>query len=48
MEGQPLNKITISCGVAWYKGNLKEFVAEADKHLFAAKAAGKGHIVAQM
>lgn len=48
LEGQPLIKITISCGVSCYKGNLKEFVAEADKHLFAAKAAGKGHVVAQM
>ena len=48
LEGRPLNKITISCGVAWYKGNLKEFVAEADKHLFTAKTAGKGNVVAQM
>ena len=48
LAGRPLNKITISCGVAWYKGNLKEFVAEVDKHLFTAKTAGKGNVVAQM
>jgi diguanylate cyclase (GGDEF)-like protein len=41
-EGKSLNKVTISCGVASYSGNMDEFVSEADKHLFEAKNAGKG------
>ena len=48
LEGQALEKITISCGVACYDGSLEEFVAEADKRLFAAKTAGKGLVVAQI
>ena len=47
VEGQRLDKVTISCGVACYKGKLEAFVAEADKHLFAAKTSGKGLVVAQ-
>ena len=47
LEGQPLGKITISCGVATYEGDLTAFVAKADKHLFAAKTAGKGLVVAR-
>jgi diguanylate cyclase (GGDEF)-like protein len=47
VEGQRLDKVTISCGVACYKGKLEAFVAEADKYLFAAKASGKGLIVTQ-
>ncbi len=47
LEEQPLERITISCGVACYDGSLKEFVAEADKNLFAAKNTGKGHVVAR-
>lgn len=46
-EGQSLGKITISCGVSFYEGNLVDFVAKADKHLFAAKTAGKGLVVVQ-
>ena len=47
VEGQRLDKVTISCGVACYKGKLEAFVAEADKHLFTAKTSGKGLVVAQ-
>jgi diguanylate cyclase (GGDEF)-like protein len=47
VEGQRLDKVTISCGAAFYKGKLEAFVAEADKHLFAAKASGKGLTVTQ-
>ncbi len=47
VEGQPLDRVTISCGVACYKGKSEAFVAEADKHLFAAKTSGKGLVVAQ-
>jgi len=47
VEGEPLEKITISCGVACYDGNTTAFVAEADKRLFTAKNAGKGLVVAQ-
>jgi diguanylate cyclase (GGDEF)-like protein len=46
VEGQRLDRVTISCGVACYKGNLEAFVAEADKRLFAAKTSGKGIFVA--
>jgi diguanylate cyclase (GGDEF)-like protein len=46
IEGQRLDKVTISCGIACYKGKLEAFVTEADKHLFAAKTSGKGLIVA--
>lgn len=41
-DGQPLDRITISAGVACYNGNLEAFVTEADQHLLAAKSAGKG------
>ena len=47
LEGQPIEKITISCGVACYEGNIEAFVAEADRCLFSAKNAGKGLVVAQ-
>ncbi|MDH3345379.1 MAG: GGDEF domain-containing protein [Desulfobacteraceae bacterium] len=47
VEGHRIDKVTISCGVACYKEKLEAFVAEADKHLFAAKASGKGLIVTQ-
>jgi diguanylate cyclase (GGDEF)-like protein len=46
VEGQRLDRVTISCGIACYQGKLEAFVAEADKHLFAAKTSGKGLIVA--
>jgi diguanylate cyclase (GGDEF)-like protein len=47
VAGQPLGRITISCGAASYDGDVIAFVAKADKHLFAAKTAGKGLVVAQ-
>jgi len=47
VQGQRLEKVTISCGVACYKGNLEAFVAEADKHLFVSKTSGKGLIITQ-
>jgi diguanylate cyclase (GGDEF)-like protein len=47
VKGQRLDKVTISCGVASYKGKLEAFVAEADKHLFVAKASGKSIMVTQ-
>jgi len=47
LRGQALERITISCGVACYYGKLEEFVAEADKYLFAAKSAGRGLVVSQ-
>jgi diguanylate cyclase (GGDEF)-like protein len=47
LEGQPIEGITISCGVACYEGNMEAFVGEADRCLLAAKNAGKGLVVAQ-
>lgn len=47
VEGQLLKRVTISCGVACYKGKLEAFVAEADKHLFMAKVSGKSLVVTQ-
>jgi diguanylate cyclase (GGDEF)-like protein len=47
LKEQPIEGITISCGVASYEGSKKAFMAEADRCLFAAKNAGKGHVVAQ-
>lgn len=47
LEEQPIERVTISCGVACYEGSVEAFVAEADKCLFAAKNAGKGLVVAQ-
>lgn len=44
-EGKSLEGITISCGAANYDGNLEEFMAAADKCLFAAKEAGKNCVV---
>lgn len=38
-------RVTISVGVATYRGNRKEFFAEADKALYAAKAAGKNCVI---
>ena len=46
LEGQPAERITISCGVACYEGSMEAFVGEADRCLFAAKKAGKGLVVA--
>ena len=46
-EGQPLDRLSISCGVACYDGNSVNFVTKADQHLLAAKTAGKGLVVAQ-
>lgn len=47
LKGQLIERITISCGVACYEGNMEALVAEADRCLFSAKNAGKGHVVAQ-
>jgi diguanylate cyclase (GGDEF)-like protein len=47
LEGKPIERLTISCGVASYQESLETFVAEADRCLFAAKNAGKGLVVAQ-
>ena len=41
---RPIN-VTISLGVALYGGNRREFFAEADKALYAAKAAGKNCVI---
>jgi diguanylate cyclase (GGDEF)-like protein len=48
LEGQPIERITISCGVACYEGSVESLVAEADRCLFAAKSTGKGLVVAQV
>jgi len=44
-DGESLDGVTISCGVANYKGNLEEFMAAADNCLFAAKDAGRNCVV---
>jgi diguanylate cyclase (GGDEF)-like protein len=41
---RPTN-VTVSVGVALYRGNRREFFAEADKALYAAKAAGKNCVI---
>lgn len=45
IKGIVEDKITISCGVACYNGNMEEFVTEADQRLLTAKSAGKGLVV---
>jgi diguanylate cyclase (GGDEF)-like protein len=42
MEGQPLDRMKVSFGVACYNGSLETFVAEADRRLFASKNDSKG------
>jgi diguanylate cyclase (GGDEF)-like protein len=37
--------VTISLGVAVFKGNRREFFAEADRALYRAKAAGKNCVI---
>ena len=44
-KGELLDGVTISCGIAKYKGNLESFIAEADNCLFAAKGAGRDCVV---
>jgi diguanylate cyclase (GGDEF)-like protein len=44
-EEESLDGVTVSCGVANYKGNLEAFMAAADKCLFAAKDAGRNCVV---
>ena len=44
-EEEPLDGVTVSCGVANYEGNLEEFMAAADNSLFAAKDAGRNCVV---
>lgn len=46
--GESLDKITLSCGIAEYDGNLENFTSAADKCLHSAKAAGKGCVVISM
>jgi len=45
VEGTPLGNITISCGVAYYNGDLEDFSRVADQCLLAAKEKGKGRVV---
>jgi diguanylate cyclase (GGDEF)-like protein len=47
LEGQPLNGISISCGVTCYIGSPEAFVEEADKCLLQAKTEGKGVVLAR-
>ena len=47
-SGKPLRKITISCGVAQYDGNLENFARAADQCLLAAKENGKGRVVVSL
>ncbi len=44
-DGQALEGITISCGIASYQGQLDDFISAADSCLLAAKAAGKDRVV---
>lgn len=44
-DGESLDGITISCGIANYEGNLEEFMTVADSCLFAAKEAGRNCVV---
>ena len=44
VEGVPLGRITISCGIAQFDGNLEDFSRVADKCLLAAKETGKGRV----
>ena len=44
-DGKDLDRITISCGVAFYAGNLENFISVADKCLIGAKASGKDCVV---
>lgn len=44
-DGKDLDGITISCGVAFYAGNLENFISVADKCLIGAKASGKDCVV---
>jgi diguanylate cyclase (GGDEF)-like protein len=37
--------VTISLGVALFKGNRREFFAEADRALYRAKGAGKNCVI---
>jgi len=48
LEGQPIERITISCGVSCYEGSMESFVEEADRCLFAAKNTGKGLVLSQV
>jgi diguanylate cyclase (GGDEF)-like protein len=44
-DEQSLDGVTVSCGVANYKGNLEDFMTAADNCLFAAKDAGRNCVV---
>ena len=44
--GELRNIFTVSCGVSRYAQNVDAFAAEADKHLYAAKNAGKNQVMA--
>lgn len=44
-DKEPIEGITVSCGVANYEGNLEGFMAAADNCLFAAKGSGRNCVV---
>lgn len=46
LRGAVIGSVTVSCGVSRYDQDIDLFVAEADKHLYAAKNAGKNLVVA--
>lgn len=43
--GEGKAKISISCGVAAYNGDLEGLVTEADRRLYQAKSSGKGRVI---
>jgi diguanylate cyclase (GGDEF)-like protein len=46
LHGAVIGSVTVSCGVSRYAQDVDLFVAEADKHLYAAKSAGKNLVMA--
>jgi len=44
-DGESLDGVTVSCGVASYDGNLEDFITAADNCLFAAKDSGRNCVV---
>ncbi len=45
-DSKRLTKVTVSIGVAQYKGNRRQFFQAADQALYRAKAAGKNCVIA--